>query len=338
MRFKNMLTAVDSHTEGQPTRMVISGYPKIPGRTMLEKVDFAREHLDYLRTAILHEPRGTVNAFGCVMTPPVSDEADFGIIWMVSGADKATRYIHMCGHGTIGAATTAVEMGIVEAREPVTEVAIDTPAGLVRARVNVSAGKARSVTIQNVPSFYYRTADIRVPSLGTIAVDLAFGGNNYAIVEARDLKIRPVMADIRKSRELIAEVLDAVNRQSPVRHPEEPAIDRVLSVLISDRPSHPEATVKNIYTDEAGRVDRSPCGTGTCARMAARFGKGELGLGEQFVTEGISGTVYYGRLVKAVKIGGYKGAIPEVTGRAFVTGINQIVIDEDDPFKQGFML
>ncbi len=338
MHFKNLITVIDSHTEGQPTRMVLSGYPGIPGRTMMARRDYARDNLDYLRTALLHEPRGVNNAFGCIITPPVSAEANFGVIWMQGGPNKDHRYLTMCGHGTIGVATCAVEMGMVEAQEPVTEVAIDTPAGLVRARVNVSAGKARSVTIQNVPSFYYRTADIRVPSLGTIAVDLAFGGNNYAIVEARDLKIRPVMADIRKSRELIAEVLDAVNRQSPVRHPEEPAIDRVLSVLISDRPSHPEATVKNIYTDEAGRVDRSPCGTGTCARMAARFGKGELGLGEQFVTEGISGTVYYGRLVKAVKIGGYKGAIPEVTGRAFVTGINQIVIDEDDPFKQGFML
>ena len=338
MKFKNMITVIDSHTEGQPTRMVISGYPKIPGKTMAEKRDFAQENLDHLRTAILHEPRGMINAFGCVMTPPVSDEAAFGIIWMQFGVDKELRYIHMCGHGTIGVATIAVEMGLVETREPVTEIAIDTPAGLVCARVNVVGGKAKSVTIQNIPSFLYQTATVNVPGLGKLQTDIAFGGCNYAIVEAKDLKIKPTIADFRKSQALIAQVLKSINEQVEVQHPEMDFIKGVPSLLISDKPTHPEATVKNIYIDEFLLIDRSPCGTGTCARMAARFGKGELKIGEPFVTESIAGTIYRGKLVKEAKVGNYKGAIPEVTGRAFVTGISHFIIDEDDPFKYGFML
>lgn len=338
MRFKKLITAIDSHTEGQCTRMVISGYPNIPGKTVAEKRDYVRENLDHLRTALVHEPRGTMNSFACVMIPPVTDGADFGIIWMQSGPQKELRYIDMCGHGTIGVSTTAVEMGLVEAKEPVTEIAIDTPAGLVRARVNVEGGRAKSVTIQNVPSFFYKTTKIKVPGLGELQVDIAFGGNNYAIVEAKDLGITTTMADVRKARELVGQVLESINEQEKIQHPEKAFIKGVLSLLINDKPSHPEANVKNVYVDENGRVDRSPCGTGTSARMAARYGKGELGIGETFVTESITGTVYYGKLVKEVDVGSFKAAVPEVTGRAFITGINQYMLDENDPFKYGFWL
>jgi proline racemase len=338
MKFKNLITVIDSHTEGQPTCMVVSGYPKIPGRTMMEKRDYVRENLDHLRTALVYEPRGVNNAFACLMTPPVSDEADFGIIWMQGGLNKEHRYLTMCGHGTIGVATCAVETGIVESREPVTEIKIDTPAGLVSARVNVSGGKARSVTIQNVPSFYYKTARINVSGIGDISVDLAYGGNNYAIINAAELHMTPTMNEIRQSRELLTHVLDAVNTQSPVQHPEKPSINQVLAVLLNAKPVSPQATVKNVYVDENNRVDRSPCGTGSSARMAVCFGKGELKIGEQYITESITDTLYVGKLVKEVKVGSYRAAIPEITGRAFVTGINQFVIDEDDPFKYGFVL
>ena len=338
MRFKNLITAIDSHTEGQCTRMVIGGYPNIPGKTIAEKREYVRENLDHLRTALLHEPRGTVNSFGCIITPPVTDEAAFGVIWMQAGPQKEFRYITMCGHGTIGIATTAVEMGIVEPKEPVTEIAIDTPAGLVRARVKVENGRAKSVTIQNVPSFFYKTAVVKVPDLGELRTNIAFRENNYAIKEATDLGITTTMTDIRKARELIGQVLESINEQEKIQHPEKAFIKGVLSLLINDKPSHPEANVKNIYVDENGRVDRSPCGTGTCARMAARYGKGELGIGETFITESITGSVYYGKLIKEVNVGGFKAAVPEVTGWAFVTGISQFMIDEDDPLKYGFWL
>ena len=338
MKFKNLITAIDSHTEGQFTRMVVSGYPKIPGKTVAEKRDFARQNLDHLRTAILHEPRGTMSAFGCVMTPPVSEEADFGIIWMESGAGPEKRYIDGCLHGTMGVAITAVETGIVEPKEPVTEIGIDVPSGFVRARVNVENGKSKSVTVQNVPCFLYKTEAVKVPDLGEMQVDIAFGGNNYAIVEAKDLGIGTVSAEVRGARELVGRVLAAINEQVKIQHPEKPYIKEVLALLINDKPTRPEATVKNVYADEVGGIDRSPCGTGTSARMAARHAKGELGLGETFVTESVIGSIFYGKLIKEVDVGGIKAVIPEVTGRAYITGISQFIIDEDDPFKYGFLL
>jgi len=338
MKFKNLITAIDSHTEGQFTRMIVSGYPNIPGKTMAEKRDFIRQNLDHLRTAILHEPRGTMSSFGCVMTPPVTEGAAFGAIWMESGAGAEKRYIDGCLHGTMGVATTAVEMGIVEPKEPVTEMGIDVPSGFLRARVNVENGKAKSVTVQNVPCFLYKTEAVKVPDLGEIQVDIAFGGNNYAIVEAKELGIGTTGADIRGARELVGRVLTAINEQVKIQHPEKPYIKGVLALLINDKPTRPEATVKNVYTDEVGGIDRSPCGTGTSARMAARHAHGQLGLGETFVTESVIGSIFYGKLVKEVSVGGIKAVIPEVTGRVYIIGINQLVIDEDDPFKDGFLL
>ncbi|MFC1914928.1 proline racemase family protein [Chloroflexota bacterium] len=338
MKFKNLITAIDSHTEGQFTRMVVSGYPKILGKTVAEKRDFARQNLDHLRTAILHEPRGTMSAFGCVMTPPVSEKADFGVIWMESGAGPEKRYIDGCLHGTMGVAITAVETGIVEPKEPVTEIGIDVPSGFVRARVNVENGKSKSVTVQNIPCFLYKTEAVKVSGLGEIQVDIAFGGNNYAIVEAKDLGIGTTSVEIRGARELAGRVLAAINEQVKIQHPEKPYIKEVLALLINDKPTRQGATVKNVYADEVGGMDRSPCGTGTSARMAARHAKGELGLGETFVTESVIGSIFYGKLIKEVDVGGIKAVIPEVTGRAYITGISQFIIDEDDPFKYGFQL
>jgi proline racemase len=184
----------------------------------------------------------------------------------------------------------------------------------------------------------YKTAIVEVPGLGQIETDIAYGGNNYAIVGARDLHISPVIDEIRDSRELIVRILDAVNDQAPVQHPEKPFINRVLSLLISDKPSNPHATVKNVYVDENNRVDRSPCGTGTAARMAARFAKGELGIGEPFVTESIIGSLYRGRLTEEVDVGGFRAALPEITGSAHIVALNQFVIGSDDPFQYGFTI
>ena len=341
MKFKNLITAIDSHTEGQFTRMVVSGYPKIPGKTVAEKRDFARQNLDHLRTAILHEPRGTMSAFGCVMTPPVSEEADFGIIWMESGAGPEKRYIDGCLHGTMGVAITAVETGIVEPKEPVTEICIDVPSGFVRARVNVENGKSKSVTVQNVPCFLYKTEAVKVPGLGEIQVDIAFGGNNYAIVEAKDLGIKANTTEIRRAGDIIEQVEQSLKKQVRVQHPEKPFIRGVFAVLLNDEPSNAESTVKNVCVHSSGGVfgiDRSPCGTGTSARMAAWYAQGRLQPGETFVSESIMGTLYYGNIAEEVKVGDFKAIVPEITGRAWVTGIHHFMIDADDPFKHGFLL
>ncbi len=338
MRFKKLITAIDSHTEGQCTRMVISGFPNIPGKTMAGKRDFVKQNLDYLRTAILQEPRGTMSSYGCIMTPPVTDEAAFGIIWMEAEMGVESAYDDMCIHGTIGVATTAIEMGFVESKEPITEIAIDTPAGLVRAKVSVENGRAKSATIQNVPSFFYRTEVIKVPDLGELRFDIAFGGNNYAIVEAKDLGITTGITDIKRVGNLATQIIASFNEQVEVQHPEKDFIKGITMFLVSDKPANPKASVKNICIGIGGGIDRSPCGTGTSARMATQYAKGELGIGETFATESIIGTVFYGKLIKEVNVAGTRAVVPEITGRAFVTGIHHFMIDEDDPFKYGFLL
>lgn len=336
MRFKEMLTTVDLHTEGGPVRVVTGGIPNIPGKTMLEKRDFARQNLDYLRTALVNEPRGHDSMWACIMTPPVTDGAAFGFIPVSPGG-----FSYMCGHGAIGIATMAVEIGIVKAREPETEIMIDVPAGLIRVRVSVENGKARSATLQNMPSFLYKSGTFKVPRLGEIPVDIAFGGHFYAIIEAKDLGVTSDVAGIKwlQTSGLLQEVIQSINKQVPIQHPEKDFF-KGLSLLVSDKPANPEAkvrdTVKNIYVGGNNFIDRSPCGTGTSARVAARYAKGELRLGETLVTESIIGSHFHARAVKEVSVGGIKAIIPEVTGRAFITGMHTFVIDEDDPFKYGF--
>jgi len=334
-----MLTTVDYHTAGEPVRVVTGGIPNIPGKTILEKRDFVRQNLDHLRTALINEPRGHDSMWACIMTPPVTDGAAFGLIFMAGGG-----YHDMCGHGLIGAATLAVEMGIVEAREPETEVAIDVPVGLIRVRVNVENGKARSATLQNVPSFLYKSGMIKVPRLGELPVDIAFGGNFFAIIEAKDLGITSDATSIKEvyTSGLFEEIFQSINKQVPIQHPEKDYIKGLGMILVSDKPINPEAkvrdTVRNINMLGNNFIDRSPCGSGTSARVATQYAKGKLRLGETLVTESIIGSHFHAKAIKEVSVGGIKAIIPEVTGHAFVTGIHTLVIDEDDPFKYGFRL
>jgi len=334
VKFKRLLTTVDSHTEGEPTRLVTGGIPNIPGKTIAEKTEFFIKNLDYLRNALCDEPRGHANMFTAILTSPVTGEADFGVVTMYPGG-----YEGMCGHGAMGIATTVVEMGIVEPKEPVTEVVFDTLGGTIHARVNVENGKAKSVTIRNVPSFLYKTAVVKVPDLGEVPVDIAYGGNWYGIVEAKHLGIRTDVGSIQKSLSLISQVVESINQQVEIKHPELDYIrTEVKELLINDKPRNPKANVINISTGITGLIDRSACGTGTSAKMATLYVRGEVGLGETYVTESAIGSLFYGKLIKEVNVGGLQAAIPEVTGRVFITGIHNFVLDEDDPFKYGFKL
>ena len=334
MKFKRLLTTIDSHTEGEPTRLVIGGIPNIPGKTMAEKRDFMKQNLDYLRTALCDEPRGHPNMFASILTPPVTDKADFGVVMMYPGG-----YIDMCGHGSMGIAVTAIEMGIVEPKEPMTEVVFDTPAGTIHVKVNVEEGKAKSATIQNIPCFLYKTAMIRVPDLGELPVDIAYGGNFYGIVEAKHMGITADASSIQKSFSLVKQIVESINQQVEVKHPELDYIRaEVEEILIHDEPRNPKANIINVSAGISGLIDRSPCGTGTSATMATLYAKGELELEQTYVTESVTGSLFYGKLIKEVKVGGLKAVIPEVTGRVFITGMHNFVIDEDDPFKYGFKL
>jgi proline racemase len=334
MRSARNIQAIDSHTMGEPTRIVIGGMPKIPGGTMAAKKEYLERNLDHLRTAIMLEPRGHSNMFGSIITEPCSKEADFGIIFMDCGG-----YLNMCGHGSIGAMTVAVETGMVDPVEPITHIRMDTPAGLIRGEVKVEHGRAREVSIVNVPSFMYRAGVlIDVPKLGCIPVDIAFGGSFFILVAAESLGLEVTLEHLPELRALGLNIRDIVNRTVPIQHP---TLDHIRSadlVEIYDKPTNPAARYKNVVIFGHGNVDRSPCGTGTSAKMAALHATGKLAVGEVFVYESILGTLFKGRVLEEVKVGDYDAISPEITGSAFITGFNHFVIDPDDPLAYGFVM
>ena len=315
--------AVDSHTEGMPTRVVTAGVDAIPGATMLErKLHFERE-MDDLRLLLMREPRGHAAMSGAILQPPTREDADWGVLFIeVSGC------LPMCGHGTIGVATVLVETGRVEVREPETVVRLDTPAGLVEARVAVSEGRARSVTIRNVPSFLYE----RGRRVGDVVCDIGFGGNFYALVPVES--VDPARADEYVARGL--DLMAAVNEDAPV-HPLDERIAGCRHVVFH-APGADGADARSVTSIHPGWLDRSPCGTGTSARMAQLHALGELALGEPFVNESLIGTRFTGRLVEETRVGSYDAVVPEITGRAWVTGSGTYVLEPDDPFPAGFAL
>jgi proline racemase len=329
-----MINAVDSHTMGEPTRIITGGVPVIPGNTMPEKKEYLEKHLDYLRTAIMLEPRGHNDMFGSIITAPTLPDADLGIIFMDGGG-----YLNMCGHGSIGAATVVVETGIIPMVEPYTYLTLEAPAGLVKAKVKVENQKVKEVSIQNVPSFLYmENVQVDVPELGKITFDISFGGSFFALVKSTDLDIDICPENAQKLCNVGMKILHAINASIPVQHPLLPHINTVDLVEIYGPAKNPKATLQNVVVFGEGQVDRSPCGTGTSAKIAYLYAKGHLKKDEEFVYESIVGTMFKGKVLEEVQVGEFKGVIPEITGSAYITGFNQFVIDEEDPLKYGFRL
>jgi proline racemase len=327
------LHAVDSHTEGMPTRVIVGGVGVIPGATMAERRLHFLAHLDDLRTLLMCEPRGHSAMSGAILQPPTRPDADFGVLFIeVSGC------LPMCGHGTIGVATVLVNTGRVAVTEPTTTIRLDTPAGLVVAEVAVRDGVAKKVTIRNVPSFSL-TLDgkVDVDGVGPVQYDMAFGGNFYAI-----LPIDAVGIPFDRSRgsDILAAglaVTRAINAQAEPVHPANPEIRECHHVQFL-APGSDARHSRHAMAINPGWFDRSPCGTGTSARMAQLHARGELGLDEDFVNESFIGTHFVGRLVEATTVGDLPAVIPTITGRAWVTGTAQYVLDPDDPFPAGFVL
>ena len=334
MKFSRSITAVDSHTCGEATRVVTGGIPHIPGKTMPEKKQWLEDNLDYLRTSIMLEPRGHNEMFGSIMTAPTTDEADFGIIFMDGGG-----YLNMCGHGTIGAMTVAVETGVVDPVEPITHVVQEAPAGIIKGEVSVKDGLVESVSFTNVPAFLYkRDQKVNLPGVGEVTFDISFGGSFFAIIKASELGLEIKPENAFAIRDKALELRDIINKEIPVQHPELEHIKTVDLVEVWSEPTHPEATLKNVVVFGEAQVDRSACGTGTCAKLATLYAKGEIKEGEKFVYESILGTLFEGEIVGTAKVGEFDAVIPKITGRAFITGFNHFVIDDRDPLKHGFML
>ncbi|MEU2161198.1 proline racemase family protein [Streptomyces chengbuensis] len=333
MRTRHVYHAVDSHTEGMPTRVVTGGVGVVPGATMAERRLHFAEHLDDVRTLLMYEPRGHSAMSGAILQPPTRPDADHGVLFI-----EVSGLLPMCGHGTIGVATVLVETGMVPVTEPVTTVRLDTPAGLVSADVHVEDGEARSVTLTNVPSFCLGL-DLKaeVPGHGTVTYDIAYGGNFYAFVSLDALGL-PFDRD-RKDDLLAAglAVMDAINATDRPVHPEDPGIAGVKHVYLT-APGSDAVRSRHAMAIHPGWFDRSPCGTGTSARMAQLHARGELPLGRDFVNESFIGTEFTGRLVGETTVGGLPAVIPTVTGRAWITGTAQYFLDPSDPFPGGFLL
>lgn len=333
MRTQRVLHAVDSHTEGMPTRVIVGGVGTLPGATMEERRQRFMAGSDGLRQLLMNEPRGHSAMSGAILQPPTRADADFGVLYIeVSGC------LPMCGHGTIGVATVLVETGMVPVVEPVTTIRLDTPAGLVIADVAVSDGHADKVTIRNVPSFVVGLdRRVEVPGFGEVAYDLAFGGNFYAIVRLDDLGLP--FERSRKEELLNAglKIMDAVERADAPVHPVDPSIRGCHHVYL-EAPGSTAQLSRHAMAIFPGWFDRSPCGTGTSARMAQLHARGELALHTDFVNESFIGTSFTGRLVEETTVAGIPAVIPTITGRAWVTGTAQYMLDPSDPFPQGFVL
>ncbi|TYK44892.1 proline racemase family protein [Actinomadura decatromicini] len=331
MRSVRTISAVDSHTEGNPARIVTGGVAPIPGGTMAAKRLHAIEHLDGLRRFLMDEPRGHAAMSGAILQEPTRPDADWGVVYI-----EASGFLPMCGHGTIALATVLVETGMVEVTEPETVVRLDAPAGLVEARVAVRGGRAESATVRMVPSFLLeRDAVVDVPGLGEVRYDMAYGGNFYAITELDALGLpfdRSRKDDIVRAG---LAIMAAINERNPPGHPEDPGVGGTKHVQFLAPGSDAEHS-RNAMAIHPGWFDRSPCGTGTCARMAQLHARGDLPLDTEFVNESFIGTRFHGRLVGTTEVGGLPAVVPEISGRAWITGTANYLLDPADPFPEGF--
>ena len=344
MRFSHMISAVDAHACGEPGRVITGGVLDVPGETMFDKKCYLETHADGLRKRMLREPRGYPASNCNVILPPTHPDADAGFVIM-----EQTEYPAMSGSNTICVVTVLIETGMVPVEEPVTNLTLETPAGLIGVRADVAGGKVTNVTFENVPAFaLHLDAQIEVPGLGPVTVDVAWGGMFYVIADADALGVRLLPEEGREIARVGEMIREAARVQLPVVHPENPGMAGITISQLSGPPTNPAAHRKNGVVVSTGAVDwdrphtwagvldRSPCGTGTCAKMAVLHAKGALGLDEDFVHESVIGTLFTGRLIRETKVGDYAAVVPTLSGRAWITGFANYVVDPDDPFPDGF--
>ena len=328
------IRTIDAHTAGEPLRLIVDGFPSVQGATMQEKREWVRANHDHLRTALMLEPRGHSDMYGALLTEPERTTSDAGVLFMHNAG-----YSTMCGHGVIAVATIAIERGLITPRRA-DEIVLDTPAGQVHARPRISAADRRvtSVAFRNVPSFVLHPAVPIQLDGRTIHADVAFGGAFYAIVdsEAAGLAIRGErLAELRRAGMAIARAVDSAVR---VEHPEQTDLHGIYGTIFTGPPTSPDADLRNVTIFAESEVDRSPCGTGTCAVMAVLAAMGILTPEQTFTHESIIGTRFRGRVAAELMVGDLPAIQPEIEGEAYITGESTFVIDERDPLAFGFRL
>lgn len=330
---KHSFFCIDAHTCGNPVRLVAGGGPQLDGATMMERRAHFLAEYDWIRTGLMFEPRGHDAMSGSILYPPTRPDCDVAILFI-----ETSGCLPMCGHGTIGTVTVMIEHGLVRPKVPGL-LKLDTPAGLVEARYEMQGDKVTHVRIRNVASYLHATdLSVEVPGLGELRFDVAYGGNFYAIVEPqptfRDMEDLST-GDIQRLSPLIRRL---VNEKYEIVHRDNPAIKGLSHVQWTGKPRHPQAHARNaVFYGDRG-IDRSPCGTGTSARMAQLAARGDLKEGQDFVHESIIGSLFHGRVEALTTVGGAPGIIPSIQGEAWVTGLNTIFLYDEEPYTKGFLL
>ena len=332
MQPRKMISTIDSHAAGEPLRLITSGVPRLRGATILERrVEMLAEH-DWLRRALMWEPRGHADMYGAILTPPVTEQANYGVLFMHNEG-----YSTMCGHGIIALTTVLIETGMYPVAGTHAEIGYDAPAGFIAARAELDGGRVTQVAFSNVPSFvFHRGVEIET-RYGALSVPVVFGGAFYALAEAAD-------AGLSIGGSLVEELIDygmavkrAVEERLEVAHPQEPELRGIYGTIICDTPSA-GADGRNVTVFADGEVDRSPCGTGTAARIAWLHATGQLTSGQAFVHESITGALFTGRVLETTFLGDRPAVVPEIAGRGFVTGFHTFVVEPDDPLGGGFLV
>jgi proline racemase len=328
------IIAIDAHTGGEPFRVIVDGFPGLKGNTILERRRYAKERYDYLRTALMWEPRGHADMYGCILTPPVTPNADFGILFIHNEG-----FSTMCGHGIIGIATVVIETGMMPIISPTTTIKIDSPAGSITAYAHIADGHVQSVSFHNVPSFVAALDEVvDVPGMGKIRYDLAFGGAFYAYVNARDVGVTCTPADFRSLIEKGMAIKRTIMQSRPIEHPVEKDLGFLYGTIFVGPPTQAGSHSQNVCIFAEGEVDRSPTGTGMSGRLAIHHQRGEIKKDQSIVIESIIGSKFTGKVVEEATFGPYPAIVPEVEGQAHIIGRNELWINPNDPFSDGFIL
>lgn len=344
MTNRQLIQTVDVHAAGEPGRVLLGSGLRVKGATMLERLHYCRENLDDLRTLVLQEPRGYPGLCSPIIVPPAEPSCDFGMVVMEQGGFRA-----MSGSNLICAVTALVETGAIDVSEPVTILRVDTAAGIVTVRAEVEAGRAKSVTFDNVPSFVQDLdLPLEVPGYGTVPVDIVFGGQFYVQARAEDLGVDLEPTNAKAIIRAASAMRRAADLAFDVEHPLIPQINTIGLPMLHGPAKTAGTHGRNAVVLPNGEIDlgddstwsgtfdRSPCGTGTSGRVAAKHARGELAVGEKFVHESMMGTTFTAEVKETTSVGGRPAVIPSITGRGWITGFSQLVVEADDPFPVGF--
>lgn len=334
MKARKLFRTIETHTLGQPTRNVVSGFRHVPGKTMQEKFEYMRKNEDWFRKVLMFEPRGSEIMSGTLITEPCTPGTDVGVLYFESSC-----WMPMCGHDTMGVTVALIEAGLVDVKEPVTEIKLDTPAGVVTVEARVNDGVVTEVSFVNAPALVLnRNVNLDTAEFGRLQIDISWGGNVYAILPAEKVGLEIKPENCSRFTEIARSLAKDIEEQIVVRHPELSFVDRVTHVEFSGPAQSPDADIQNVVVALPKVIDRSPCGTGTSAKAALLYAEGKLKAGDSFVHESVIGSKFKCEIVEETEVGGIKAIVPKITGNACVIGFATWVLDPKDPFPEGFLL